>query len=78
MIVEEYHEMISFRLSKWLEKYNSFITQKETNSDWFSKHLNTNAAYHVKAILKKRNRSKVENIFKKIWQNGQKAVNVNL
>ena len=32
-IVEEYHEMISFRLSKWLEKYNSFNTQKETNSD---------------------------------------------
>ena len=59
------HEMISFRLSKWLEKYKSFNTQKETNSDWFSKHLNTNSAYHVKATFKKRNRSKVENILKK-------------
>ena len=29
MVVEEFHEIKSFKQSKWLEKYSSFITQKQ-------------------------------------------------
>ena len=36
MIVEKVHQVISFRQSKWLEKYINFITQKrnETKNDF--------------------------------------------
>ena len=32
MIVEKIHEIISFRQSKWLEKYISFNTQKRNKA----------------------------------------------
>ena len=32
MIVEKIHEIASFKQSKWLEKYISFITQKRNRS----------------------------------------------
>ena len=32
MIVEKIHEIISFKQSKWLEKFTSFITQKKNKT----------------------------------------------
>ena len=32
MVVEKIHEIISFKQSKWLEKYISFITQKRSKA----------------------------------------------
>ena len=49
MLVKKIHEVISFKQSKWLEKYFSFITQKRNRSkndfekDFFN--LLVNAAF---------------------------------
>ena len=32
MVVEKFHEIVSFKQSKWLEKYNSFNTEKRNRA----------------------------------------------
>ena len=66
-IIEKTHEVISFRHSKWLEKYKQINTQKrnKTKNDFekaFYKLLNN--AFYGKTIENVRNRSKIE-FFKK-------------
>ena len=63
MIVEKVHEVISFKHSKWLERYNDFNTQKrnKTKNDFekdFYKLLNI--AFNGKTMENVRNRSKIE------------------
>ena len=68
MIVEKIHEIISFKQSKWLEKYNSFNTQKRNKAkndfekDFFK--LLVNAAFG-KFLENVRNRLGLEVIKKK-------------
>ena len=67
MIVEKVHEVISFKQSKWLEKYIDFNTQKRnrTKNDFekdFYKLLNN--AFYGKTMENVRNRSKIEFIKK--------------
>ena len=67
MIVEKVHDIISFKQSKWLEKYISFITQKrnKAKNDFekdFYKLLNI--AFYGKTMENVRNRIKVEFIKK--------------
>ena len=66
-IIEKTHEVISFRHSKWLEKYKQINTQKrnKTKNDFekaFYKLLNN--AFYGKTIENVRNRSKIEFIKK--------------
>ena len=78
MIVEKIHEIISFKQSKWLEKYNSFITQKRkraTNDfekDFYKWLIN---AVFGKMIENVRSRLKIEFIknmtIKKLLGNNQ-------
>ena len=67
MVVEKVHEIISFKQSKWLEKYISFNTQKRNQAmkDFakdFYKVLNK--AFYGKTMENVRNRIKVEIIKK--------------
>ena len=67
MIVEKVHEVISFKQSKWLEKYIDFNTQKRnrTKNDFekdFYKLLNN--AFYGKTMENVRNRTKIEFIKK--------------
>ena len=67
MNVEKVHEVISFKQSKWLEKYIDFNTQKrsKTKNDFekdFYKLLNN--AFYGKTMENVRNRSKIEFIKK--------------
>ena len=67
MIVEKVHEVISFKQSKWLEKYIDFNTQKrnKTKNDFekdFYKLLNN--AFYGKTMENVRNRTKIEFIKK--------------
>ena len=67
MIVEKVYEVISFKHSKWLEKYINFNTQKrnKTKNDFekdFYKLLNN--AFYGKTMENVRNRSKIEFIKK--------------
>ena len=69
MVVEKIHEIISFKQSKWLEKYISFNTQKRNKAkndfekDFFK--LLVNAAFG-KFLENVRSRLKLE-IIKKRW-----------
>ena len=62
IVIDEVYEIISFRQSKWLQKYNSFNTQKRTRAkndfekDFFL--LLVNAAFG-KMMEKIRNRIKI-------------------
>ena len=63
MVVEKVHEVISFKQSKWLEKYINSNTQKrnKTKNDFekdFYKLLNN--AFYGKTMENVRNRSKIE------------------
>ena len=63
MIVDKVHNMISFRQSRWLEKYISFITQKrnKAKNDFekvFYKLLNN--AFYGKTMENVRNRLKIK------------------
>ena len=67
MIVENIHEIISFRQSKWLGKRRNFITQKrnEVKNEFqkdFYKLLNN--AFYETPMEHIRNRIKIENIKK--------------
>ena len=67
MIVDKVHNIISFRQSRWLEKYNNFKTQKRNQAvnDFekdFYKLLNN--AFYGKTMENVRNRLKI-NFFKK-------------
>ena len=67
MEVEKVHTVISFKQSKWLEKYISFNTQKRnTAKNEFEKHFYEllNDALHGKTMEDNRNRLKVEFIRK--------------
>ena len=63
MVVEKIHEIISFKQSKWVEKYNSFNTQKRNRAkNDFEKNffkLLVNAAFG-KFLEKVRNRLRLE------------------
>ena len=67
MIVDKAHTVISFKQSKWLEKYRSFNTQKRNKAkndfekDFYKK---LNIAFHGKTMENVRNRIKVEFITK--------------
>ena len=67
MIVEKTHEIISFKQSRWLEKYISFNTNKRNKAkndfekDFFK--LLVNAAF-VKSLENVRNRLELELIKK--------------
>ena len=67
MVVEKIHEIISFKQSKWLERYISFNTQKRNEAknflekDFFK--LLVNAAFG-KFLEKLRNRLELELIKK--------------
>ena len=67
MVVEKIHEIISFKQSKWLEKFFSFNTQKrnraknDSEKDFFK--LLVNAAFG-KMMENNRNRIKTEFIKK--------------
>ena len=74
MIVEKVHEVISFKQSKWLEKYINFNTLKRnrTKNDFekdFYKILNN--AFYGKTMENVRNRSRIEFIKK---DEGEKMV----
>ena len=67
MKVERVHSVISFKPSKWLEKYICFITQERNKSENefekdFYKLLNN--AFYGKSLENVRNRIKVEFIRK--------------
>ena len=67
MIVEKVHSVISFKQSRWLERYKSFNTQKrnKAKNDFekdFYKLLNN--AFYGKTMENIRNRIKVEFIKK--------------
>ena len=67
MIVEKVHSVISFKQSKWLEKYKSFITQKrnKAKNDFEKDFYNLlNNAFYGKTMENVRNRIKVEFIKK--------------
>ena len=67
MVVDKIHEIISFKLSKWLEKYNSFNTQKrnkakkEFEKDFYKLGKN---AFYGKTMENVRNRIRLEFIRK--------------
>ena len=67
MIVEKIHEIISFKQSKWLESYISFITQKRNKAkndfekDFFKLLVNTAFGKFLKNV---RNRLDLELIKK--------------
>ena len=59
MIVDKVHEIISFKQSKWLEKYISYNTQKENEAtNDFEKYYNKllNNAFYGKTMENVRNR----------------------
>ena len=67
MVVEKVHEVISFKQSKWLEKYINFNRQKrnKAKNDFekdFYKFLNN--AFYGKTMENVRNRLKIEFIEK--------------
>ena len=67
MIVEKVHNIISFKQSRWLEKYISFNTQKrnKAKNDFEKDFYNLlNNAFHGKTMENVRNRMKVEFIKK--------------
>ena len=69
MIVEKVHNVISFKQSRWLEKYISFNTQKrnKAKNDFekdFYKLLNN--AFYGKAMENSRNRFKIKFIKKSL------------
>ena len=67
MIAEKVHSVISFKQSKWLEKYISFITQKRNQAvNDFEKDFYKlrNNAFYGKTMENVRNRIKVEFIKK--------------
>ena len=67
MIVDKVHEIISFKQSKWLEKYLSFKTQKKNKADnGFEKKIYKllNNAFYGKTMENVRNRLKINFIQK--------------
>ena len=67
MIVEKIHEIISFKQSKWLEKYINFNTQKRNKAkNEFEKdfYKSLNNAFYGKTMEIVRNRLKLEFIKK--------------
>ena len=67
MIVEKVHSVISFKQSKWLEKYTSFRTRKRNKAENdFEKDIYKllNSAFYGKTMENVRNRIKVELIKK--------------
>ena len=67
MTVENVHEVISFKRSKWLEKYINFSTQKRNKTkNVFEKDFYKllNNAFYGKTMEKVRNKSKIEFIKK--------------
>ena len=68
MVVEKFHEIVSFKQSKWLEKYNIFDTQKRNRAkNDFEKELIKLLANSAsgKFLENIRNRLKLELIKKK-------------
>ena len=68
MVVDKFHEIISFTQSKWLEKYKNFNTQKRNQAvNDFEKYFYNLIinAFYVKTMEKVRNRIKVEFIKKR-------------
>ena len=80
MIVDKIHELISFKQSRWLEKYISFNTQKRNKAkNEFKKHFyeKLNIAFYGKTMENLRNRITLEftknmNI-RKLWNNNLKG-----
>ena len=67
MTVEKVHEVISFKQSKWLERYFDFNTQKRNRTkNHFEKgfYKLLNKAFYGKTMENVRNRSKIEFIKK--------------
>ena len=67
MIVDKVHEIISFKQSKWLEKYKNFITQKRNKAkNEFEKDFYKllNNAFYGKTMENVRNICKIESIKK--------------
>ena len=63
MVVEKIHEVISFKQSKWLEKYKNFNTQKRNKAvNDFEKdfHNLLNNAFYGKTMESVRNRLKIK------------------
>ena len=63
MIVDKVHEIISFKPSKWLEKYTNFITHKRNQAvNEFEKDFYKllNNAFYGKTIENVRNRLKIK------------------
>ena len=69
LTVEKVHEIISFKQSKWLEKYNNFNTQRRNQAvDDFEKDFYKllNNAFYGKTMENVRNRIKVEFVKKEM------------
>ena len=67
MIVDKIHEIISFKQSKWFEKYISFNTQKRNKAkNEFEKNFYKllNNAFYGETMEKLRNRLRLEFIIK--------------
>ena len=67
MVVDKIHEIISFKQSKWLEKYINFNTQKRNKAkNQFEKDFYKllNSAFYGKTMKNVRNRFRVEFIEK--------------
>ena len=69
LTVEKVREIISFKQSKWLEKYNNFNTQRRNQAvDDFEKDFYKllNNAFYGKTMENVRNRIKVEFVKKEM------------
>ena len=62
IIIDKVHNIISFKQSKWLEKYISFNTQKRNNDFEKDFYKLLNNAFYGKIMENVRNRLKIKSI----------------
>ena len=67
MVIDKDHEIISFKKSKWMEKFTNFNTQKRNQAvNYFEKEFykSLNNAFYGKTLKNVHNRCKIKNIKK--------------